>query len=93
MVRFYAPDGAVEKTALELTPIRNRGPELRIAVLDNRKDNAFLLLSETAAGVGKHFGAGPAILTDKGNASVPAPESLVEGLVRDVDLVLTGSAD
>jgi hypothetical protein len=93
MTRFYAPEGSVERRGLVLAPMAVAGPALRIGVLDNHKDNALLLLSQTAKRVASRFGATASYVAHKPNAAIPAEEAVLARLADEVDLVLTGSAD
>jgi hypothetical protein len=69
---------------------------LRIGVLDNGKPNARLLMTRAAEQLAVRTGASLTIVTDKGpgaNAATPCTPAVLEHLSKEVDLVLTGSAD
>jgi hypothetical protein len=69
---------------------------LRIGVLDNGKPNARLLMTRTAEQLAMRTGASVVLITDKGpgaNAATPCTPAVLEQLSKEVDLVLTGSAD
>jgi hypothetical protein len=96
MIQVYAPDGRVGRPPVRLaaSPPLLRG--LRIGVLDNGKPNARLLMTRAAGQLASRTGAELALVTDKGpggNAATPCNPDVLEWLSKEVDLVLTGSAD
>jgi hypothetical protein len=93
-IRIYAPDGEVGPAAVQ----RAASPELlrglRLAVLDNGKPNADVLLGQLAQRLAERTGARYAGLRRKpGGAALPAEAELLAELAREADVVLTGSAD
>ena len=92
MIEIYAPDGDVgaEPAALAATPAVLAGK--RIGVLDNTKPNAGVLLNRVAARLAERTGANVAIVETK-NAALAAPDEVMGRLTKEVELVLTGSAD
>jgi hypothetical protein len=69
---------------------------LRIGVLDNEKPNARLLMVRVAEQLAARTGAIVELVTDKGpgaNAATPCTGETMERIGKEVDLVLTGSAD
>jgi hypothetical protein len=69
---------------------------LRIGILDNAKPNARLLMERAAEQLAARTGAVVTLVTDKGadhNAATPCSDQVMEQLTKEVDLVLTGSAD
>ena len=91
-MKIYRPDGAIAQPPHVLTPGRRVLAGARIGVLDNRKPNAGLLMTTVAAQLAERAGTGSPLVLTK-NASLPAPEEVIDQLQREVDLVLTGSAD
>ena len=96
MVQIYAPDGTMGRPRYT----RAASPEvlsgLRIGVLDNAKPNARLLMERVAVRLGERTGADVRLVTDKGpghNAATPCSDEVMDRLTKEVDLVLTGSAD
>jgi len=96
VVQIYAPDGAIGRPRY----VRAASPAvlsgLRIGVLDNAKPNARLLMERVAVRLGERTGAVVELVTDKGpghNAATPATDVVYDRLVKEVDLVITGSAD
>ena len=95
-MKIYAPDGAVGTTPRSLAAAPAVLTGLRIGVLDNGKPNARLLLTRAAEKVAARTGARVTVVTAKGpgrNAATPASDDVIDALARDVDVVLTGSAD
>ena len=92
MTVIVRPDGDVVDQAHRLAPPRRVLAGARIGVLDNRKPNAGLLMGFVAERLAERA-AGPAPLVVTKNAAQPAPREVIDELVQEVDLVLTGSAD
>ena len=64
----------------------------RLGFLDNTKANNELLLRRMEAHLRAETGLAAVVYERKANSSTPAPPEVLARL-RDVDLVLTGSAD
>jgi hypothetical protein len=95
-MKVFAPDGAVGKPPRVLAPSRPTLGGQRIGVLDNGKPNAGLLMVRAAEQIAARTGATVALVTTKGpghNAATPCSDEVFERLTKEVDLVLTGSAD
>jgi hypothetical protein len=91
-MKIYRPDGPIAQPPHALAPARRVLAGARIGVLDNLKPNAGLLMTTVAAQLAERAGtAAPIVLTK--NAARPAPDEVIDHLQREVDLVLTGSAD
>jgi hypothetical protein len=93
-IRIYSPEGCVAATgdAPALSPV----PPLtgrRIAVLDNGKAGADRLLSRMAERLAHRTGAEFVGSRRKGSAATPCEPDLVDRLAREVQVVLTGTAD
>ncbi len=96
MVQIYAPDGAIGRPRYHRAASPGVLSGLRIGVLDNAKPNALLLMERVALRLGERTGACVELVTDKGpghNAATPATDQVLERLAKEVDLVITGSAD
>ena len=91
-VMLHRPDGAIVQPAHQLSPPRAVLAGARIGVLDNLKPNAGLLMITVARQLALRAG-GPEPLVLTKNAAHPAPDEHIERLKREVDLVITGSAD
>jgi hypothetical protein len=95
-IKIYAPDGAVGAEPITLAPSPSVLTGLRIGVLDNLKPNARLLMVRTAEQIAERTGAVVTLVTDKGpgaNSATPCTPEVFDRLTKEVDLVLTGSAD
>ena len=95
-VRVHAPDGAVGAPRVQLAPSVPVLAGLRIGVLDNETPNARLLMVRVAEQLAARTGAIVELVTDKGpgaNAATPCTGETMERIGKEVDLVLTGSAD
>ena len=64
----------------------------RVAVLENGKQHAELLLTTIAGLLGSEHGVELVTVAHK-SVAAPAPSEVVDELVRSVDWVLVGSAD
>lgn len=96
MVQVYAPDGAIGRPSYALAASPPVLAGLRIGVLDNAKPNARLLMTRLAEQVAARTGAVVTLVTDKGpghNAATPCSDPVLDRLTKEVDLVVTGSAD
>jgi hypothetical protein len=91
-VRIISPEGAKGPTPATLAPplptLRGR----RVAVLDNGKPNARLLLTEIADRLAAQGEGEVALVTAKATAATPAEPEILQQLAA-ADLVVTGSAD
>ena len=91
-VNVLRPDGAIAQPAHHLSPPRAVLAGARIGVLDNMKPNAGLLMITIARQLAARAGGPEPIVLEK-NAAKPAPDEHIERLKKEVDLVITGSAD
>ena len=93
---IHRPDGPLADGAARLSstvPVLSGG---RIGVLDNGKPNARLLLTRAAEGLAERTGGHLATVAGKGagaNAATACTSQILETLSKEVELVLTGSAD
>lgn len=92
MLKVHTPAGEVgpEPVRLAASPPLLAGA--RIGILDNTKPNAHVLLSRMAARLAERTGASVTLVETK-NAALAAPDDVIERLSKEVELVLTGSAD
>ena len=90
-MKIYAPDGAVGPPAASLAPPEPVLAGKRIAILDNTKPNAGLLLNRVAEQLAARTGASVAVVERK-NAALAAPDDTLARLA-EAEVVLTGSAD
>ena len=64
-----------------------------IGFIDNAKPNFNLLVDDLAELLVTRYGAGKVIKRAKRGAAMPAPESIVNELAEECELVITGSGD
>lgn len=91
-MRLVDPAGTVAPETARLAPGLPLLAGRSIAVLDNGKPNARLLLTTLAERIAERTDARVALVTAKGTAATPAEPDILRQLVA-ADLVLTGSAD
>ncbi|HWW46041.1 MAG TPA: hypothetical protein VN180_13305 [Acidimicrobiia bacterium] len=95
-MQIYAPDGPIGTPSSPRTPGPTFLAGLRIGVLDNAKPNARLVMVRAAEQLAARTGARVTLVTDKGpghNAATGCSDEILERLAKEVDLVITGSAD
>lgn len=92
MVELVRPDGEVVPPPAQIAQAPRTLAGLRIGVLDNRKPNAGLLLDRVAERLAARTGAVVGLRADK-NAAVPCEDQVLDRMSREVQVVLTGSAD
>ncbi|HUV11887.1 MAG TPA: hypothetical protein VMX12_12995 [Acidimicrobiia bacterium] len=91
-MEIYAPEGAQGTPPASLAPPHSALEGKRIGILDNLKPNAGLLLGRMAERIAERTGAVVTVVETK-NAAVAAPDQVLRRLTKEVELVLTGSAD
>lgn len=89
---IHTPAGAIGPPAVHLAPSPQVLAGKRIGILDNRKPNAGILLTHLAERLAHRTGAEVALVETK-NAALAAPDQVMGRLTKEVELVLTGSAD
>lgn len=94
MVQIYSPEGIAGEPDNRLTSAVPSLDGLRIAVLDNEKPNAGLLMDRIVDRlVERGAVSGPHRTKLESKAYMPCPGEVIEYLADNADLVLTGSAD
>ena len=91
-MEIYAPEGTLGTPPVSLAPPHPVLAGKRIGILDNLKPNAGLLLGRMAERIAERTGAVVTVVETK-NAAVAAPDQVLGRLTKEVELVLTGSAD
>jgi len=91
-VRIISPVGLTGPAPARLAPPLASLAGRRIAVLDNGKPNALLLLTTIAEQLATRTDAEVALVTAKATAATPAEPEILQQLAA-ADLVVTGSAD
>lgn len=64
----------------------------KIGLLDNRKPNAHVVLGHIADRLAARMGTHVVRRDDK-NAAIPCEDQVLEGIAKEVEIVLTGTAD
>ena len=90
-MKVYAPDGAVGPPAVSLASPLSVLAGKRIAILDNSKPNAGLLLGALAERLATRTGSTVSAVERK-NGALPAPDDMLARLA-EAEVILTGSAD
>ena len=99
MTLVYLPDSAPGPESAVLAPSPSTLAGLRIAVLDNGKPNADVVMTAAAEALARRTGATVSIVTKKGprgesaNAAIPCDTDIFARVVAEADLVITGAAD
>lgn len=97
--QIYRPDGEIGQPATSLAASPATLGGLRIAVLDNGKPNAALVMRRLAESIAKRVDATVSLVTKKGphgrsaNAAIPCAPDIFERVVGQSDIVITGTAD
>ncbi|HET7876564.1 MAG TPA: hypothetical protein VFN71_13670 [Methylomirabilota bacterium] len=86
-----AGGAAVASRALATRPATLRG--LTVAVLDNAKPNAGVLLERVAGALVERFGAATVRVWRKPGSSAAAGAAVLDEIARQCGVALTGSAD
>jgi hypothetical protein len=95
----YLPDSAPGPDTASLAPSPATLAGLRIAVLDNGKANADVVMTAAAEALARRTGATVSLVTKKGprgesaNAAVPCDPGIFDTVIEQADLVITGAAD
>lgn len=96
---IYRPDSIPGPEPARLAPSPKSLAGLRIAVLDNGKPNAGVVMARVAETLATRVGAKVALVTKKGprgesaNAAEPCAPDIFERVLKEADLVITGAAD
>jgi hypothetical protein len=98
-MRIYRPDGDVDTTLTRLADPVARLAGCRIAVLDNGKPNAVVVMTRVAEALAARTGARLSLVVKKGpggrsaNAAVPCAPDVFARVRAEADVVITGAAD
>ena len=98
-VEVYLPDSEPRPEAASLAASPRSLAGLRIAVLDNGKANADVVMIAAAEALAARTGASVALVTKKGpmglsaNAAIPMAEDRFARILAEADIVITGAAD
>lgn len=64
-----------------------------VGFIDNAKPNFDLLVDDVAELLVSRYGVASVVKRAKSSAAIPAPDAMIEELVKQCDLVITGSGD
>ena len=98
-VTVYLPDSEPGPLSTSLAPSLSSLAGVRIAVLDNGKPNADVVMTRVAEALAARTGAVISVITKKGplgqsaNAAIPLAADRLELLLAQSDIVITGAAD
>lgn len=91
-VKIHTPEGNVGEVptsgAAAIPVLSGR----RIGLLDNRKPNADVVLTHIADRLAARMGT-EVVRRDAKNAAIPCEDQVLEGIAKEVEIVLTGTAD
>src|SRR5262249_36146185 len=99
MAKIYLPDSVPGPDAVTRAASRPSLAGGRIAVLDNGKPNANVVMTRAAETLAARVGATVSLVTKKGpggrsaNAAIPCAEDTFVRVVAEADIVITGAAD
>jgi hypothetical protein len=92
-IRIASPQGAIAPRVRGLAPLPPHLHGRRLAVLDNGKPNAHLLLTTLAESLVRRTGMVLGPVVGKTSAAQPADADVLENLRLSADVVVTGSGD
>ena len=92
-MQLYDPTVAAPARGFVRAPALQKLDGLTIGLLDNGKVNADNLLMRTAELFVERHGCSIAPMSDKNNASAPAPGETLEALSEQVDFLITAMGD
>jgi hypothetical protein len=96
---IYLPESVPGLETVTLTSSPSSLAALRIAVLDNGKPNAGLVMGRAAESLASRTGATVSLVTKKGpggrsaNAATPMAPDIFDLILAESDVVITGAAD
>ena len=91
-MQIHTPAGEVGPNPVDRAPSPHALDGLKRGRLDNTKPNARILLERVAERLVERTGCELTVIETK-NAALAAPEQVMGRLTKEVELVLTGSAD
>lgn len=91
-MKIYTPTGQVAPSTSTTSTAVDTLDGKRIGILENRKPNSRLLMTRLAERMSERTGA-ELVLVESKNAAIAAEDQVLHRLTKEVELVLTGSAD
>lgn len=92
-LRIYSPEGGVGTPSRALAPSPEVLAGRRLAILDNGKPGALVVMQRLADRLALRAGVERVGAFQKGSAATPCEPELLAEIQAKADLVLTGSAD
>src|SRR4051812_40166073 len=99
MAKIFLPDSVPGPEAVTLAASLSSPAGARLAVLDNGKPNAHVVMTRAAETLAARVGATVSLVTKKGpggrsaNGAIPCADDIFERVVSEADVVITGAAD
>lgn len=91
-MEIYAPDGEVGEAPKGLATSPKMLSGKKLGILDNTKPNAGVLMARLAERLVERTGC-ELVTVETKNAALACPDEVMGKLTKEVELVLTGSAD
>ena len=91
-VQIHTPEGNVGEMPAAAAPSIPVLTGKKIGLLDNRKPNADVVLGHIADRLAARMGT-EVVRRDDKNAAIPCEDQVLEGIAKEVEIVLTGTAD
>lgn len=92
-ISIYSPEGGIGRPSRSLAASPKVLAGRRLAILDNGKPNAVVVMQRLADKLVERAGVEFAGVFAKGSAATPCEPELLAQIQSRADLVLTGSAD
>ncbi len=92
-LQMFDPTAQVKVEAVSFAPRPETLRGLRLGLVENTKFNSDKILLRIAAILEKEHGAKSHILRSKRNASVPVHQEIIDDLVANCDVVISGVGD
>ena len=92
-IRMLDPTGVDERRETRFAHRDGRLESKRVGLLANGKTNSVTLLEMVGALLTERHGAGATLLVNKGDASRPASDAVLDALLPQCDLVVTAIGD
>ena len=92
-IRVLSPEGEALQAAFTAPDLPASLTGRTVGFLDNSKANFDKLVIEMGALLRERFGVAGLVHRKKATVAIPAPREIIEELVKECDVVFTGSAD
>lgn len=91
-MKIYSPEGKIAEESIGLASAPKDLKGVKLGILDNSKPNAGHFMKQAAQTLQEKYGV-ELVKVEEKNAALAAPEDLIEGLSKEVQIILTGAAD